>query len=585
MGPNRQRIAWIGMILYNLLLPASSGPISNYPPQTTKLLSMRHLPCASRTTGEIGACMFATDCARNNGTHLGMCLDYFFIGSCCKIDDKTTTRTTTEGSIFESNDISGNVDRVDPITGDKKKYNKPTHDADTHDDDGGINRITDSEKSSETPAATTSPTFTSPNDEDDGLETTTTTIGSAEIEDYTTIIVPTSGGGNEIESGSVSTKTTTESVVVSTTIGETTMNSDDVLATNINPEITTNKISSTSENAFVTLSTTTTTTTTEKSPEMPVSGSTVSTSESTPVLAGFTTTTEATTTTTTTTTTETSWLIPSDSELPSINMSDYKDVCGRRLYPQQPTARIIGGEEATFGKWPWQVSLRVWVKREMTYKHKCGASLLNENWAITAAHCTYNIAPDLLLVRIGEFDFESQDEPLPHQERAISMVIEHELFKRSTFENDVALMRFWQPVEEFRPNIVPICLPDDDDDYVGRTAWSTGWGRLIDEYGPLPFVMQEAALKVMSNRRCEAMYKSAGYDESVPGIFICAGGEGGVDSCEGDSGGPLVVQRPSDGRWVLAGIISWGIGCAEPNQPGVYTRVSVFRDWIQQMMF
>ncbi|XP_014229984.1 serine proteinase stubble-like [Trichogramma pretiosum] len=578
MGPNRQRIVWIGMILYNLLLPASAGPISDYPPQTTKLLSMRHLPCASRSTGEIGACMFATDCARNNGTHLGMCLDYFFIGSCCKIDDKTTTTTTTEGSsIFESNDISGNVDRVDPITGDKKKYNKPpTHDADTHDDNGGINRITDSEKSGETPAATTSPTFTG---DDDGLETeTTTTIGSAEIEDYTTIIAPTSGGGNEIESGAISTTTTTESVVASTTIGETTVNSDDAFATNINPEITTDKISSTSENAFVTLSTTTTTTTSEKSPEMPVSGSTVSTSESTPGLAGFTTTT-------TTTTTETSWLNPSDAELPSINMSDYKDVCGRRLYPQQPTARIIGGEEATFGKWPWQVSLRVWVKREQTYKHKCGASLLNENWAITAAHCTYNIAPDLLLVRIGEFDFERQDEPLPYEERAISMVIEHEGFKRSTFENDVALMRFWQPVDEFRPNVVPICLPDDDDDYVGRTAWSTGWGRLIDEYGPLPFVMQEAALKVMSNRRCEAMYKSAGYDESVPGIFICAGGEGGVDSCEGDSGGPLVVQRPRDGRWVLAGIISWGIGCAEPNQPGVYTRVSAFRDWIRQMMF
>lgn len=55
-------------------------------------------------------------------------------------------------------------------------------------------------------------------------------------------------------------------------------------------------------------------------------------------------------------------------------------------------------------------------------------------------------------------------------------------------------------------------------------------------------------------------------------------------SLQGDSGGPMVIQRPDDKRWVLAGVISWGIGCAEPNQPGVYTRISEFRDWINQIM-
>lgn len=57
-------------------------------------------------------------------------------------------------------------------------------------------------------------------------------------------------------------------------------------------------------------------------------------------------------------------------------------VCGRRMYPE---ARIVGGEKSSFGKWPWQISLRQW--RTSTYLHKCGAALLNENWAITAAHC------------------------------------------------------------------------------------------------------------------------------------------------------------------------------------------------------
>ncbi|XP_011701720.1 PREDICTED: serine proteinase stubble isoform X2 [Wasmannia auropunctata] len=272
-----------------------------------------------------------------------------------------------------------------------------------------------------------------------------------------------------------------------------------------------------------------------------------------------------------------------DTELPvpmeTLNMSDYKQVCGRRLFPEP---RIVGGDRSSFGKWPWQISLRQW--RSQTYLHKCGAALLNENWAITAAHCVESVPPTDLLLRIGEHDLANEDEPYGYQERRVQIVASHPQFDARTFEYDLALLRFYEPLLPFQPNVLPICLPDDDETYVGRTAYVTGWGRLYDE-GPLPSVLQEVAVPVINNTVCESMYRNAGYIEHIPHIFICAGWRnGGFDSCEGDSGGPMVIQRARDKRWILAGIISWGIGCAAPNQPGVYTRISEFRDWINQIL-
>lgn len=191
------------------------------------------------------------------------------------------------------------------------------------------------------------------------------------------------------------------------------------------------------------------------------------------------------------------------------------------------------------------------------------------------------MAPTDLLLRLGEYDISHEDEPFGHVERRVQIIAPHPKFDPRTFEYDLALLRFYEPVP-FRKNISPVCIPEGNKSYVGRTATVTGWGRLYED-GPLPNALQHVSVPVITNDECEKMYRRAGYAEDIPNIFICAGMQGGGrDSCEGDSGGPLVIEE--NGRWNLIGIISWGIGCALPNQPGVYTRITEFSSWIYQII-
>ena len=88
--------------------------------------------------------------------------------------------------------------------------------------------------------------------------------------------------------------------------------------------------------------------------------------------------------------------------------------------------------------------------------------------------------PSDLLLRIGEHDLGNEEEPYGFQERRVQIVASHPNFDPRTFEFDLALMRFYEPVLPFQPNVLPICVPDDDEDYVGQTAFVTGWGRLYE---------------------------------------------------------------------------------------------------------
>ncbi|XP_028141780.1 serine protease filzig [Diabrotica virgifera virgifera] len=258
-----------------------------------------------------------------------------------------------------------------------------------------------------------------------------------------------------------------------------------------------------------------------------------------------------------------------------IDSEDYRTQCGIR--PLVRAAKIVGGKGAQFGEFPWQVLVRESTWLGLFTKNKCGGVLISHKYVMTAAHCQPGFLASLVAV-FGEFDISGDLEKKRPISRNVKRVIVHRQYDAQTFENDLALLELEQPVQ-FDQHILPICLPRDNEDFVGRMATVTGWGRL--KYGGgVPSVLQEVQVPIMENPVCQEMFRTAGHSKVILDSFLCAGyANGQKDSCEGDSGGPLVLQRP-DGRYQLAGTVSHGIKCAAPYLPGVYMRTQFFKPWI-----
>uniref|UniRef100_A0A3B3CIW9 Si:dkey-32n7.7 n=1 Tax=Oryzias melastigma TaxID=30732 RepID=A0A3B3CIW9_ORYME len=240
-------------------------------------------------------------------------------------------------------------------------------------------------------------------------------------------------------------------------------------------------------------------------------------------------------------------------------------MCG--IAPLNP--KIVGGADAAPGSWPWQVSLQLYGK------HLCGGSLINKEWVLTAAHCV--VGTNKFLVSLGHQNLQGKN---PNKvSRRVAAKIVHPDFGGRTLDNDIALLRLSSPVT-FTHYIRPVCLAASGSVFNNGTgSWVTGWGNVKEgELLPFPQTLQEVAVPVIGNRQCGCLYGVDGIN--ITSNMICAGVlGGGKDACQGDSGGPMVTKLGS--VWIQSGIVSFGVGCARPNLPGVYSRVSRYQAWIK----
>lgn len=230
--------------------------------------------------------------------------------------------------------------------------------------------------------------------------------------------------------------------------------------------------------------------------------------------------------------------------------------------------RIVGGVNTNIGTVPWQISLQ-----NQAGQHFCGGSIIDDEWILTAAHCVYGSSAASMRIEAGITQLSASG-----QVRNVAQIFVAPGYNGDPSKGkDAALLRLSSPLT-LGSNVAVIELATDADASSfapGDIGLVSGWGTLSSG-GAMPNTLQSVNVPIVSNAQAAQAYGASNVtsDQLAAGVL----GVGGVDACQGDSGGPFVVTSPSGP--LLAGVVSWGYGCAHPSYPGMYARVSSFTNWI-----
>ena len=262
------------------------------------------------------------------------------------------------------------------------------------------------------------------------------------------------------------------------------------------------------------------------------------------------------------------------------------DICGTSL---EEKSEVFSN--AQHGEWPWQVSFQYCFKRKYDlceWRHICGASIVDNKWVITAAHCIKEAGFPFdsknpgekwsVVVGMDKLDNSQLEKTNAGKRIFLEKIKIHDSYKFEYITNsDIALLKLDEALE-YNDFIQPIGFPDDHEPQNGNRCHVTGWGFTSANGTELSYNLKETEVKIIDFATCieiEVLYRL-----NIGSDHMCAGNlDLGFPLCGGFSGGPLSCKKP-DGSFYLAGVSTFGFSdCLEPGHPGIFTRMTQFEEW------
>lgn len=286
-------------------------------------------------------------------------------------------------------------------------------------------------------------------------------------------------------------------------------------------------------------------------------------------------------------------------------------------------AKVVGGQVAEDGAWPWQVALTVADMPVSTDSQFCGGSMVLDQWVLTAAHCVhmvddngepFDVDPVMLSVVVGTNRLDGSGDRIP-----VVATYHHPEYSDAGLDYDIALIRLARaPNVPYQTVEVPDSAFGDILREPGITAIVTGWG--LQNGGEQSDQLRQTQIQMLDRDMCNNTMLEARAEDAAQGFayavntlsvknedangiwetlvsaaqppitehMICSGTyEGGKLACSGDSGGPLVVPL-ENGSYIQAGVVSWGLsgsagqGCSEQALFSAYTDISTFVPWLNE---